>query len=295
VIKQILIIFSLFLGFTSKAQEIKYSGLVLDKKTGLGIPFATVIVYSKIGINGTYTDSLGNFAISKTIPPDSICISIIGYETYKIFSPKSIEKKIIKLIQKIYPLNEVTVYPPIEKTIGTKKNGFISRNHGAPRTIRGSYITNNNYNNAYIKEVIYKLHREKTYYNSCLDMVRVHLYKFNIKDSLPGEEMLPEDVIVYINSKTQLPLKVNLSKYNIKLPPEGIIVGYEYLGTFDKNSKEVNFDICNDLTILNISSKNPSLLSYSSSLDRGIGWSIYRNDNGSNKYFLFELTIQYNP
>jgi hypothetical protein len=294
--KQILVVIIIFLHVNiSNAQEMKYSGIVRDSETGIGIPFASVVSYIGNWVNGVYCDSLGYFSITINNQPDSICISSIGYQTCQV-KVHEISDKLhsIKLKPKIYSLATVIIKPRREKIVGLIHSIRPEKNHGAPGTIRASYINNNVYKNAYIKEIIYNVNRDKGYSENCMEMVRVHLYQFNTRDSMPGKELLPENVIVYINSKTPLPLKVDVSKYNIDFPDEGIIVGYEYLGAFDRNKKSVSFKTCQDLTLTTFNSRNPLRKSFTYNLINGKrDWTIYYTDRGLFNYFPFGLTIKY--
>jgi len=54
----------------------------------------------------------------------------------------------------------------------------------------------------------------------------------------PGEELLPENIIIDLNRKVGK-LEVDVSKYNIELPVNGIYVGLEWLGE-SENNKVIN-------------------------------------------------------
>ncbi|MES2487338.1 MAG: hypothetical protein V4581_15500 [Bacteroidota bacterium] len=56
---------------------------------------------------------------------------------------------------------------------------------------------------------------------------KLHLYKMGA-DSLPGEELVPNGIMAKAKSGSRA-TKVELSVYNLALPKEGVIVGYEWL------------------------------------------------------------------
>ena len=56
---------------------------------------------------------------------------------------------------------------------------------------------------------------------------RLHLYKMDA-DSLPGEELVPGGIISKAKKGSRA-TAVSLAEYNLSLPKEGVIVGYEWL------------------------------------------------------------------
>jgi hypothetical protein len=77
-----------------------------------------------------------------------------------------------------------------------------------------------------ITAIVYKLNNAK---HKPTKIVKPHLYKVSGKNV--GEELLPTNMpTTRLTSKgKQLRLQIDVSKYNIELPPEGVFVGIEYV------------------------------------------------------------------
>ena len=74
---------SLFLSATSFAQQIILSGKVQDAHTKEPVGFASV--YLTIALNGTTTDSAGNFSLHVELSSkDTLLVSFVGYSLYKV-------------------------------------------------------------------------------------------------------------------------------------------------------------------------------------------------------------------
>ncbi|MEZ4771677.1 MAG: TonB-dependent receptor [Bacteroidia bacterium] len=89
-------------------QNFYFSGRVLDKDSGLPLPFAFVYLN---GENGTYTDSLGYFRLLMRREADSVKVRYIGYVTHRMFvdlagAPASVE---ILMKSEIIRLDEVLI------------------------------------------------------------------------------------------------------------------------------------------------------------------------------------------
>jgi outer membrane receptor protein involved in Fe transport len=83
----ILILSFLMVNTTLWGQNIRISGVVIDKETGEKVPFATVALYEPEGtipLDGITTDLDGNFSISNIRPGDyRVAISFMGYDTHE--------------------------------------------------------------------------------------------------------------------------------------------------------------------------------------------------------------------
>ena len=89
---------------------IKLSGTVIDKKTNMPIPFASITI--KGNSIGTMTNSAGDFLFNfpDSLKKDSISFSAVGYETFKCLIEKNYNKKSsIHLMPHTYNLNEISI------------------------------------------------------------------------------------------------------------------------------------------------------------------------------------------
>lgn len=202
-----------FAGFTQVSQRLVVSDAVSRK----GIPYATVKVLNKP--NGTYADSLGHFEV-KTKANDSLLVTCVGYQS-RIVVPK---QDTIFLNPVVVNLAEVKVRSkkPKEYAVGladSRRSGIFQ--------FRG---------NIHIEHAIMiKIPDSFTYYRikgvkfnalhrNGISLVRLHIYKQN-NAGLPGEELLPEDVI--INKDKGSNDQIDLSRFNLILNDRVLFVGVE--------------------------------------------------------------------
>jgi hypothetical protein len=77
-------------------------------------------------------------------------------------------------------------------------------------------------------------------------LLRIRIFQVN-KDGFPTDDEVEEDILVPIKKGEKNNI-VDLAKYNIQVPEEGILIGFEYLKleqnksiSADKNDKETGF------------------------------------------------------
>ncbi|WP_343328551.1 carboxypeptidase-like regulatory domain-containing protein [Polaribacter staleyi] len=125
---------SVFLcSFVTQSQKIKVDGIILDE-TNTPIPFAAVgIVNKNIGTSSTQ-DGEFSMLLSKSNLQDSLSISCLGYNTFKIKIQdylKQKEKKIL-LFESVFEMSEITLIKPshyIFSAVKKLKENTISTYH----------------------------------------------------------------------------------------------------------------------------------------------------------------------
>src|ERR1041385_5286133 len=101
----LLLISTIFLIQTSKAQNIRISGTITDDKD-LPIAGANVIIKGKV--TGTVTDANGKFELSTSIqPPFTLVVSSVGYQKQEIEVQNSTTSVTAKLPESSEMLDEV--------------------------------------------------------------------------------------------------------------------------------------------------------------------------------------------
>ncbi len=106
-----LIIFFILLSFFTEASAQTVTGRVISKNTGQPMPFVTVIYNNQK--DGFSTDIDGNFSIQLSDKLQFLKFTYVGYEPVIISKEKLAEKTklIIRMKEKEFRINEVTVYP----------------------------------------------------------------------------------------------------------------------------------------------------------------------------------------
>jgi hypothetical protein len=99
------------------------------------------------------------------------------------------------------------------------------------------YVGNTSSSKGAITGIVYKLNNSK---HKPTKVIKPHLYR--VSGKTVGEELLPTNVSpVNVTSKgKRITLQVDISKYNIELPPDGVFIGIEYIGTNPADKKKVH-------------------------------------------------------
>jgi hypothetical protein len=109
------------------------------------------------------------------------------------------------------------------------------------------YIDNPSSDTCSITSILYKLNIPK---NGPTKIIKPHLYLAT--DKKVGKELLPTDIpLVYIKQKgKEIIVEVNISKYKIALPLNGVFVGLEFTGIVKETAKGTQNDdvlsVCNN-------------------------------------------------
>ena len=195
---------------------------VVDSASNKGIDHATVSIEQKKYI----TDKNGFVAIKHSIN-DSIKITCIGYNS-KIIGAKAnyAFPNTVKLITSVTLLNEVKVIStPKGVLIGEIKKSYNTHRTVNPEEAHLQYIPNSNRIKGVISTVEYVLHDEL---KGIEKPFRVRLYTKNKNSIYPDQELTTDSIIVY-NSEQKKRISLDVSRYNIRLPEEGIMVSFETL------------------------------------------------------------------
>ncbi|MGC4040922.1 MAG: carboxypeptidase-like regulatory domain-containing protein [Flavobacterium sp.] len=231
-------------------------GIVIDA-SGKPIPYVNIWVEDQD--TGTTSEENGTFSLNAG-QDKNIVFSALGYEK-KIL--KANEAATVSLIPKITELNEVV----IEKRKGTEEAvvgdfSGIKLNSGVTNTgqenvhVWGKLITFNDEikKHPFVKsiEFVTRSHLKNV-------LMRIRVFNIN-KEAVPTGDAVDEGILVTIqkgkNSNT-----VDLSKYNIRIPEEGIIFGFEYL-KLDQNRYEQSYTIEGQKGVQKAYSYEPSILGF---------------------------------
>ncbi len=226
-------IFIFFLINFSLSAQLK--GVVVDENNA-AIPFVNIWVESEN--IGTTSDENGKFELNIK-EEKNIIFSALGFEKEMITSSKTVK---VVLIQKVYELNDVVVELPKnseEIIIGDYKD--IKLNSGVTNSgqenvhIWGKFI---NLNQKTEKHPFVKSIQFKTRSSLKNAIMRLRIFSVSI-DGDAESDRIESDILVNIKKGTKDNV-VDLSKYRIKIPKEGIIFGFEYL-KLEQNKKEYSY------------------------------------------------------
>jgi CarboxypepD_reg-like domain len=210
-------------------------GNIKDKASNKGIPYASISLKSKP--IGTHTNEEGSFElkVSEEDSNDSLFIGCLGYEKV-IVSIKDMKQQNNILLNPVdYKLPTITITPNGNSKIRTKELGYlqgkpdayIAGNVNGLYTLTAIFIDNPNLENAFVKELLFTFEPK---YQEGNAFIKVHLFEKDqySADTRPGKELMPENFIVTVKPKTKT-LRVDIQKYNIKMPYNGLFVGFEWI------------------------------------------------------------------
>jgi len=200
---------------------------IADSVTAKGIDRATFSIdkkrYYTTGIDGTID-------IDKELidPTDSIGFSCVGYKS-RVLMPgiNYIFPDTVKLSASVTSLNEVKVnsMKQSEIIIGDARKFYNAHRVTSPNTTYAQFIPNAKKIKGTITSVEYVINDEL---NGIEMPFRVRLYTKS-KTSLSLDQELIKDSIIVYNPEKKHRLAVDVSRYSVQLPDDGIIVIFETL------------------------------------------------------------------
>lgn len=228
------LIFTLFTVFISNlffCQDIK----VLDFNTNQSIENVTVSLDEKfIG----YSDSNGGFRLNEDLKYSIISFSHLNYETLVIEKERFTEP-IIYLVSKLETLDEIEIE-------AKKKYNLRRAIFGGLKASAGS---NFGYNTKVVTFIPFEEEGKITTLTyQLVDMLGVrglkylkfkaNLYSIDTLTRLPKQKLIEEGIITS-NKNGDRVYSLDISKYNIQMPKEGVFVAFIILGYDDYDVKDV--------------------------------------------------------
>ena len=222
--KRIIWVFIVFSQFAFS----QIQGIVKDSLSGKPIPYVNIWVENEN--IGTTTEENGEFNISVSQKRKNLIVSVIGYQKKII---KISQSKNIFLSPSDFQIQEVIISNrknTKEIEIG-KTNSLISQAFESGPKIDLKYFPYfpSYKKTKYIKKIV--INTDNRLEEA---LIRMHLYSVG-KDSLPEKELLTKDLIISVKSGTRNN-KINLTSFDLKMPTEGVFVGFEKL-MIEKNKR----------------------------------------------------------
>lgn len=225
--KKIILLF--FISSQVFSQKINFKGQLLDKETKQPIVYANIsFLKSNIGISSTEKGTF-NLEIEKKLINEKIHISCLNYNDTIVFA-KDLQNKTLFLKSKYIELDEIVISKKVDKEliVDKYKRKDIKSTFGASRDnpwiITKYFPFKDKYKNTpYLNEVwVYfgaMIMRKKSKF-------RIRFYKKDPKTNKPSIDLLNEDIIAY-SRKIDGKVKINISKYNLIFPKDGLFIGLE--------------------------------------------------------------------
>jgi hypothetical protein len=207
-------------------QTLSISGTVMKTGSSEVLPFVTIAVQGTT--RGTITDEQGHFTL-ETNADDSVIFSSVGF--IKIIVPSKQVGDTTYLDEESKLLNEVVVSSTkrMKKIdIGNLKDKTVVATGGANQYAK--LFANEVGSEGVLESLVLNFQPEAKKYGRYMTSIMIHVYQ-NAK-GLPGADVLLEKVIVPIKENQKV-VSVELSKYGIVFPAEGLFVGLDFIGYYD--------------------------------------------------------------
>jgi len=208
------------------------NGVVVDEDKQ---PLWYVNIWNKDLSAGATTDIEGKFKVEKANINDSLVLSLQGYESKTVQALEN-DTIILKLIWEPEP--GLLVYPEksLKQVLG---NSFMQNFFFSPGNTPWIFVKffKNDVSNKSIKYIDKVIVFTKS--NVAEATFKLRLIKPNEKGE-PSVDLITEPIIVHVkrgNKKNT----IDLLKYNMKIPKEGVFVGVEWILSHNNQIKSFNF------------------------------------------------------
>ncbi|MBL0014696.1 MAG: carboxypeptidase-like regulatory domain-containing protein [Flavobacterium sp.] len=219
----------LFFLLTGNLVSSQIKGIVIDAATKNPIPYVSIWIENEN--NGTTAEENGQFQLTIASKSKNLLFSALGYEkkTMAISSDMKVE-----MTPSTIELNEVQItkkYGTRQIEIGETESPFLQAYENGPRIDIKFFPYKAKYKKTkFIKQIV--LNTDCRIEEATL---KLHLYKVD-NAGLPGDELLEKDYIATVSKGVKKTL-FNLSAFNLRMPKDGIFVGFERLKV-EKNKFE---------------------------------------------------------
>ncbi|NVO84899.1 carboxypeptidase-like regulatory domain-containing protein [Hymenobacter terrestris] len=215
------------------------TGTVQDGQRA-AVPFAVLeLSAQKLGVQA---DDEGHFSLplpAGLTPTDSLTISALGYARRRVPVPAGATAT-LQLAALPVPLNEVVVRPGVAQWVGSegelkKRGGGFGQNRLSQEVNTGWQIARlcQPPTNGYLTAVRFFVNPSYNCGKTGLRApFRVRVYAADGPDNAPGSDLLPVSVLAAADNRGWV--SVDLSRYEIIFPLQGVYVAMEWVHTSDE-------------------------------------------------------------
>ena len=225
------LLFFLLFVFQVQAQEVLFEGYVYDNKTKKPIPYVNLSFLNTL--KGASTDEDGHFYLNVPKPflEKKIHISSLGYNDTIVNAKMLYKAKKMHMIEESFELDEVIVTEKLDHTDVLNPISSYSLTSGFSSSVTpwvlGVYFPNIGAQKKYVEKITVFVNKNKSFKNKT-SKFRIRVYDVDPKTRKPKDDLLRESIILEHDVKKEF-VAIDLSKYRIKIPKEGIYVGLEWL------------------------------------------------------------------
>ncbi|MFI5163045.1 MAG: hypothetical protein ACHQHN_17320 [Sphingobacteriales bacterium] len=200
-------------------QETHLFGYVRDAQTGLPVGEATISIPTKNLFYPTSSEGAFNIKDDKISGTDSLAISCIGYQTFRITAEDMPPNDTVKLVTLVKVLREVKIGLFQCGSRVKSQNMWAAYN---PLNEHAMFMFGSKNIQGSIQSIGFYLGNASN--GDALAPFRVRIYGVN-DDGTPGKE-LTENLIITSAKKNNAWFDVDISAYDIQNPPNGFFVAF---------------------------------------------------------------------
>ncbi len=190
------------------------------------LPLTNIVLVNKSA--GTITDDQGRFVLENITETDSVKITNIAYKSIIVAIKNLYQNDTILLFRSEIALDEVIV-GDLSKYRQEQLLGFSNYPDKGSFSLQPGnqialYIANEKGITGHIKGISFQLKET----GKCKNSMRLRLLRLDTLTSLPAKDILIENILLQ-SSDLKKANYIDVSKYNILLPYEGVVVLLEWV------------------------------------------------------------------
>jgi hypothetical protein len=209
----------------SVAAQIPVTCKVVDSNL-TRLPFATAYCYGNS--TGVAADESGELTIMAQFPTDTLLFSMMGYVSLKRTAEEVMASdRQVVLAPQTFEIEKVVVTPRAPyNSLVNGKNSSVKLTGRAGRILLVKVLSTENAGKT-ISAIVAQQDNMPTSQHDVRFILRARVYSIN-DDGLPGRDLLTETVKITPEGRAR-ELRVDISAHEIKMPPSGVFVGFEWL------------------------------------------------------------------
>ena len=251
----------LFISSQLFSQKINFKGKLLDKETNEPVVYANISFIKANNGTSSLEDGTFNLKIDKTLLNKKVHISCLNYKDTIVLA-KEIHNKRLYLQPKNFELDEIIISKKVDRELLVDKYKRKDLNSGFGSNINIPWIVTKyfKYDSIYIRTPYLKnvvIHTRKNR-KSKSGKFRLRIFSIDSTDNKPKDDLINNQIIFNVEKRKKI-VQIDLSKYDIEIPKEGLYIGFEWLyleeNFYDvkitkKNGKKVNYNVTHISPIL---------------------------------------------
>jgi len=221
----------------SFGQNIDFEGIVVDEKTDAPIPYVNISFLNTL--TGTSTAEDGKFAIEipRTHLDKQIHVSSLGYKDTILPARNLYEVKKLKMVEATFELEEVVVAQNLgdAQVLNAISSYDITSGFDSSSTpwVLALYFPNIGASKKYLEKVTV-FFRNKNEFTRDKAKFRLRLYSVNSVTKKPEKDLTNKSIILE-SVKSYDYTSIDLKALKIKMPKEGVYIGYNWYNTNEKD------------------------------------------------------------